>query len=221
MDTLKKALQTVKGRSEKPRNIPFPVQLLSSTYPLNNSLSKYVSVGLQTHSGFPPVISLRGNKNDWAKFDENEWKTFVDNQGVICNYFYSYGLQFPPVIVGRKTLYFQEVQKKKVIRISDPDGSEVYLGAESAEELWQLLPIVEFRLTKLKSSDFYNYYNTTIKGVVDLPGDSHSNIVALLQSLSQDTQSDNVAALFELLRYASEVVKCDIEIERCTKNLSE
>lgn len=221
MNTLKKAVQSVvKGRSEKSRNKACPVQLLCSTYPLNNSLSKYVSVGLQTHSGFPPTITLRGNRNDWVNFNEEEWKTLVENQGVISNYLYSYELQFAPLIVGRKTIWFQKVEKKKVIRICDPDGSEVYLAVESVDELWQLLPILEFRLAQLRTVDFYSYYSATIKGVAELPGDSHTNVVSILQSLSQDTKSDNVAALFEIIKYASEVVKCDIEIERCTKDLS-
>lgn len=216
MDALLKAVELLKkgdsGLKEKLKNKPCPVLLNASSYSLNKSWSKHVIVGLQTYAGFPIAIQIRGNKNDWIQFYETEWRTFLENQGVLTNYFYSNDVQWSPLNFGRKTIFFQKIDATKVLRIQDCDGPEVYLGQESLEELWQLQKLLEFRVLTLKELNFETFYTSVIKRAAKEDGDYRSSISLALESLKETTPR-KAACMHEMLKYAGDIVTCDTELD--------
>lgn len=221
MDALLKAVELLKkggdsGAKEKLKYKQCPVLLNASSYSLNKSWSKHVIVGLQSYAGFPIAIQIRGNKNDWVQFYEAEWRTFIENQGVLTNYFYSNDVQWSPLNFGRKTVFFQKIDATKVLRIQDCDGSEVYLGQESLEELWQLQKLLEFRVLTLKELNFEAFYASTIKRAAKEDGDYRSSIPLALESL-KETAPRSAACMHEMLKYAGDIVMCDIELDHFVK----
>lgn len=208
-------VQKTKGgdcASNEKKYKPCPTLLSGASYSLNKSQSKHVSVGLQAYGGFPVVIQIRGTRNDWVQFLETEWIAFLEQQGILSNYFYSSESQWSPLNLGQKTILFQKVDAKRILRIQDRDGPEVCLGQESLEELWQLLRLLEFRVQTLKDLDFEPFYTNTIKRVADQPGDFRSNIVYVLESVKL-TIPHKAVCMHEMLKYSGDVVIGDIEVE--------
>lgn len=233
MDSLLKSIEAVKHEVVK-RNVevgvnvnrkvklPFPVLLNSATYPLNKSRSKLVCVGLCCYQSFAPSVVIYGQRGDWVQLEETEWKTLVENKGVISNYLTSKELQpqLQPVNISHvKRICFRMVGPNKVITLQDMCGAEVYLGIESVAECWQLLSLVEYKMRLLKSLEFEKFYTSLIKGVWELPGDFKTNIVNVLRTL--DITSDNVLCMQEMLQYGSEIIRCDVEMNQFTQMMAQ
>ncbi|KAF5281364.1 hypothetical protein FQA39_LY17806 [Lamprigera yunnana] len=49
--------------------------------------------------------------------------------------------------IGSKTLTFEMVEEKKILRIEDMCGNEVYLGWESMSEVWSLESVLSYKLS--------------------------------------------------------------------------
>lgn len=188
-----------------------PVLLNCTSYPLNKSKSKYISIGLLSHGSFAPIIVLQGLKGDWITFNESEWSEFLDNQGVISNVLYSKEEQTQPqtVQVGGKSAHFYKIGEVPVVTIKDI--SEVCFAFDSLCELWELLPIVENRIRLLKNLRFPEYYATVIKAVASLPGDFASNICKILQEVPP---TNHVVCIRELLKFVPQIVEVDVDVEK-------
>ncbi|KAF5290323.1 hypothetical protein FQA39_LY14706 [Lamprigera yunnana] len=52
-----------------------------------------------------------------------------------------------PRQIGSKTLTFEMIEEKKILRIEDMCGNEVYLGWESVSEVWSLESVLSYRLS--------------------------------------------------------------------------
>ncbi|KAF5297591.1 hypothetical protein FQA39_LY12067 [Lamprigera yunnana] len=52
-----------------------------------------------------------------------------------------------PRQIGSKTLTFQMIEEKKILKIEDMSGNEVYLGWESVSEVWSLESVLRYRLS--------------------------------------------------------------------------
>lgn len=230
MDSLLKSIETVKNEVTK-KNVevganptykvkpPYPVLLNSRSYPLNKSRSKFVAVGLYCYQSFAPTVLIYGQKNDWILLNETEWKTFVENEYVISNYFSSGACQPSPVkLSGLKRICFDVVGGRKVVILQDKCGSEVYLGIESLVECWELLSLLEYKMELLRSLEFEKFYSKLIEGVWELPGDFKTNIENVLYTLN--IKSDNVVCMRELLKYGSETIRCDIEMNQFAQTMN-
>lgn len=61
-----------------------------SMYYVNKSRSKWVSVGFSLERKYTPVIKLSGSKyNQNVIFNEHQWNSFLNNQGIMLSYIYS------------------------------------------------------------------------------------------------------------------------------------
>ncbi|KAF5305684.1 hypothetical protein FQA39_LY09173 [Lamprigera yunnana] len=52
-----------------------------------------------------------------------------------------------PRQIGSKTLSFEMIEEKKIFKIEDMSGNEVYLGWESVSEDWPLESVLRYRLS--------------------------------------------------------------------------
>lgn len=183
---------------------PKPVLLNCSTYALNKSRSKFVSVGLSAHAPFVPVVELHGLKNDWVTFDEGEWGLLLENQGVISNFLYTDEGQHQFVNIGSKTLRFHTIGSTRVVTFVN--GSEVCVAFESVCELWEFLPLIESRIRLLKDLNFDQFYASVVKGIVGLPGDYKNHINTILKELHG---SENASCMYEMLKCAPDILAFD------------
>lgn len=227
MDTLLKSIEAVKNQvvmknvegganANSKVKSPLPVLLNSTSYPLNKSRSKFVSVGLCCYGSFAPAVMISGSqRNDWILLDETEWKALVENQGVLTNYFYS--PDFYPQAVNLspvKRINFDTVANSKVIVLQEKGGLEIYLGEASVSELWDLLVTLECKISLLWSEQFGDFYTQLINGVWDMPGDIKVNIENVLYGLH--IKSYNVMCIREMLKYALGTIECDIQVKKQT-----
>lgn len=231
MDNLLKSIEAVKNQVTNKNvevgvnlnskvKLPYPVLLNSSSYPLNKSRSKFAAVGLHYYGAFAPVVLIYGPKNDWTLLSRSEWEALVENQGVISNYFCSGDFLPQPVIISNeKRICFQRVGPTKVIILQDKCGSEVYLGVESIAECWELLHLLEYKMEVLKSLEFEKFYSNIIRGVSTMPGEFKSNIENVLSTLN--IKSDNVVCMLEMLKFALDIIQCDIEMEQYKQTVNQ
>ncbi|KAB0792614.1 hypothetical protein PPYR_11270 [Photinus pyralis] len=181
-----------------------------SRYELNKSGTKYVCVGLSPQILFTPAVKICGNKSRGVIFNRNEWCALVENQGIITNYFYSVDSPWVPMKIGSKTIYFETINKTKVIRVVDFLDVEIYLGWESLEQLWKILNIVAYRIICLAELNFNSFYNNVVNVVVDMVGDVKENINQIIIPL-QDVYDEKVSCMMEVVEFAANKLYGDIE----------
>lgn len=171
---------------------------------LNNSKSKFVSVGLSYTCGFIPCIKISGNKGDSVEFDEKEWEHFLTYQGIICNYLYTNeGLE--PVDAEKFTLEFKRLPYATVVKITK-DNSSVYLTYDTVCTLWHLLPLINYRIQMLKNQHFFSYFKVLQKGLQNMSGDVLNNAVNLI-SFKENPNSENISMVMEFLYLHPEAFK--------------
>ncbi|KAF5293898.1 hypothetical protein FQA39_LY13603 [Lamprigera yunnana] len=87
-------------------------------------------------------------------------------------------------------------QEKKILRIEDVCGNEVYLVYEFVSELWSLETVLNYRLSHSSASNFKHFYDDLIRVVAEISGDANTSIYNILDRLSE--KSDNVCGMFEM-----------------------
>lgn len=199
-------IKSLNGSTAKPDIKPklYPVLLNCSTYALNKSRSKFVSVGLSSHAPFTPLVELHGLKCDWVTFNEVEWKLLLENQGVISNFLYTDEGQQQFFNVGSKTLRFHTIGSTRVVTFVD--DSEVCVAFESICELWEFVPLIESRIHLLKNLKFDQFYASVVKGIVGLPGDHKTHIHSVLKELHG---CENAACMYEMVKCAPDILAFD------------
>ncbi|KAF5297463.1 hypothetical protein FQA39_LY19267 [Lamprigera yunnana] len=102
--------------------------LLNQTiYYLNKSKSKWISVGLYYPFEFASVVRF-GRSKQYVIFKEEEWIQFHEQRENINKYFQTFDTMWKPRQIGSKTLTFEMIEEKKILKIEDMSGNEVYLG---------------------------------------------------------------------------------------------
>lgn len=179
-------------------------------YKLNKSKCKFISTGLSYDMCYTPCVKMSGNKNDVIVFDENEWAQFITNESIITNYLYSND-KVEPIRAGSFSIYFEQISASRVIKIWK-NNSHVYLGFESICKLWELLPLVKYRVDMIKRLQFANYFKIVQKGLQRQGGNVFENVKNLLPP-SENSNSENFGMLMELMYIYPDV----FETECCSK----
>ncbi|KAF5283945.1 hypothetical protein FQA39_LY17186 [Lamprigera yunnana] len=129
--------------------------LLNQTiYYLNKSKSKWISVGLYYPFEFASVVKIFGRSKLFVIFKEEEWIQFHEQRENINKYFQTLGTMWKPRQIGSKTLTFEKIEEKKILKIEDMSGNEVYLGWESVSEVWSLESVLRYRLSYSSETQF-------------------------------------------------------------------
>ncbi|KAF5284429.1 hypothetical protein FQA39_LY17052 [Lamprigera yunnana] len=149
--------------------------LLNQTiYYLNKSKSKWISVGLYYPFEFASVVKIFGRSKQYVIFKKETFDTM-----------------WKPRQIGSKTLTFEMMKEKKILKIEDMSGNEVYLGWESVSEVWSLESVLRYRLSYSSGSNFKYFYEDVIRAVAEMSGDVKINIYNIINRLSEKSD-DNV-----------------------------
>ncbi|KAF5285184.1 hypothetical protein FQA39_LY16734 [Lamprigera yunnana] len=113
--------------------------LNQTIYYLNKSKSKCISIRLYYPFEFASVVKIFGSSKRYVTFKEKEWIQFNKQQKNINKYFQTCDMMWKPRQIGSKTLTYEMIEEKKILRIQNKCGNEVYLGYESVSEKYSLL----------------------------------------------------------------------------------
>ncbi|KAF5281366.1 hypothetical protein FQA39_LY17808 [Lamprigera yunnana] len=187
--------------------------LLNQTiYYLNKSKSKWISVGLYYPFEFASVVKIFGRSKQYVIFKEEEWIQFHEQLENINKYFQTFDTMWKPRQIGSKTLTFEMIEEKKILKIEDMSGNEVYLGWESVSEVWSLESVLRYRLSYSSGSNFKYFYEDVIRAVAEMSGDVKINIYNIINRLSE--KSDDVCCMLEVLLFMPEKALFDVQLER-------
>lgn len=165
---------------------------------MNNSKSKYVTVGLSYDFQFQPCITLGGNKTFPIVLSEFDWKELLQYQGLLANYFHSEE-SFPSEDFSSFTISFEKYNDNKFIKIKNRRGNYVCIGSESLTQLWSIVPLINFRFDSLKKLDFQKYFNTKLSATSFRNGDICQQILTAAVPTATNNDTENVNTIMELV----------------------
>lgn len=177
-------------------NIPKDVVIGEQRYALNKSECKFVSVGLSYGSAYVPCIKLSGHNNIQVVFDENDWKKFLSHQGTITNYLY-YNEITHVIHEDNFSIDFVELSIGRLIKISK-GNNYIYMAYETICGLWEILPLVKYRIETIKNQQFTNYFKILQRGLQNQTGDIFENALNILKP-EDNPNSQNICMILELI----------------------
>ncbi|KAF5278891.1 hypothetical protein FQA39_LY18329 [Lamprigera yunnana] len=179
---------------------------------LNKSKSKWTSVGLYYPFEFASVVKILGRSKQYVIFKEEEWIQFHEQRENINKLFQTFDTMWKPRQIGSKTLTFEMIEEKKILKVENMSGNEVYLGWESVSEVWSLESVLRYRLSYSSGSNFKHFYEDVIRAVAEISGDVKINIYNIINRLSE--KSDDVCCMLEVLLFMPEKALFDVRLER-------
>ncbi|KAF5278198.1 hypothetical protein FQA39_LY18386 [Lamprigera yunnana] len=124
----------------------------------------------------------------------------------------TFDAMWKPRQIGSKTLTFEMIEEKKILRIEDMCGNEVSLGWESVSEVWSLESVLRYRLSYSSGSNFKHFYEDVIRAVAEMSGDVEINIYNIINRLSE--KFDDVCCILKVLLFMLEKALFDVQLER-------
>ncbi|KAF5282865.1 hypothetical protein FQA39_LY17461 [Lamprigera yunnana] len=124
----------------------------------------------------------------------------------------TFDTMWKPRQIGSKTLTFEMIEEKKILKIEDLSGNNVYLGWESVSEIWSLELVLRYRFSYSSGSNFKYFYEDVIRAVTEMSGDVKINIYNIINRLSE--KSDDVCCMLEVLLFMPEKALFDVQLER-------
>lgn len=190
--------------------------LLNETvYYINKSKSKWVAVGFGLENHYKPVIKLAGQKNNqYVIFNEYQWASFLNNQGIILSFIYSNNFGYHSIRENDYELHFVFIDGSRILQIKQAGGNEIFLGGDSINELISLTNIIKYRFDMLMAQDFSKYYNILISAVSLKNGDLIKNVYDIV-SPTTNINSENVCCVLEMLNIYSDCLFEDVESYAC------
>ncbi|KAF5269102.1 hypothetical protein FQA39_LY08772 [Lamprigera yunnana] len=138
--------------------------------------------------------------------------TILQTTRNINKYFQTFDTMWKPRQIGSKTLTFEMIEEKKILKIKDMSEKEVYLGWESVSEIWSLESVLRYRLSYSSGRNFKYFYEDVIRAVAEISGHVKINIYNIINRLSEN--SDDVCCMLEVLLFMSEKALFDVQLER-------
>lgn len=169
----------------------------SKTYYLNNSSSKFISVGMNLDD-FSPLIQIGGQNGFKISLNEEDWKNLLKHQGVIVNYFYSFNDTLQPLKCDDITIYFEKLNQCPVIKIQKNNGNYVCLGSNTVDTLWEVQDIIDYRIEIIKKQEFSKYFSLFQLNLLNFSDGLLTHIYNIL-NYKNNTNSENVSTMMELL----------------------
>ncbi|KAF5281636.1 hypothetical protein FQA39_LY17758 [Lamprigera yunnana] len=88
----------------------------------------------------------------------------------------TFSTMWKPRKIGSKILTFEMIKEKKILRIQDMCGNEVYFGWESLSEVLLLESVLSYKLSYSSGSDFKHFYEDEIRAMAEISRDVKINI---------------------------------------------
>lgn len=177
-------------------NIQKNVVIGEQRYKLNKSECKFVSVGLSCDFGYVPCVKLSAHNNIQVVFDENDWKKFLSHQGTITNYLY-YNEKPDVVEEHNFSIHFVELSFGRLIKI-DQGNNYIYMAYETICGLWEILPLVKYRIEMIENQQFSKYFKTLRSGLQSQSGNIFENALNILKP-EDNPNSENICMILELI----------------------
>ncbi|KAF5281551.1 hypothetical protein FQA39_LY05086 [Lamprigera yunnana] len=155
-------------------------------------------VGLYYPFEFASIVKIFGKSKQYILFKKEEWIQFPEQRENINKYFQTCDMIWKPRQIGSKTLTFEMIEEKKILRIEDMCGNEVYLSWESVSEVWSLETVLSCRLSYSSASNFKHFYDDVVRAVVEMSGDANTNIYNIVTGLPE--KSDDVCCMLEFIK---------------------
>ncbi|KAF5281480.1 hypothetical protein FQA39_LY17773 [Lamprigera yunnana] len=146
------------------------------------------------------------------KSKKKECIQFREQRENINKYFKTCDMMWKPKQIGSKTLTFERIEEKKILRIKDMSGNEVYLGWESVSEVWLFQTVFSYRLSYSSGSNFKHFYDDVIRVVAEMSGDVKINVYNIVNRFSE--KSDDVYCMLEILLFMPEKALFDVQLEK-------
>ncbi|KAF5280087.1 hypothetical protein FQA39_LY18154 [Lamprigera yunnana] len=124
----------------------------------------------------------------------------------------TFDTMWKPRHIGSKTLTFEMIEEKKILKIEDMSGNEVYLGWESVLEVWSLESVLRYRLIYSSGSNLKHFYKDVIRAVAEMSGDVKINIYNIINRLSE--KSDDVCCMLKVLLFMPKKALFDVQLKR-------
>ncbi|KAF5280009.1 hypothetical protein FQA39_LY05390 [Lamprigera yunnana] len=124
----------------------------------------------------------------------------------------TFDTMWKPRQIGSKTLTFDIIDVKKILRIEDMCGNEVYLGWESVSEVRSLESVLRYRLSYSSGSNFKHFYEDVIRAVAEMSGDVKINIYNIVNRLYE--KFDDVCFMLEVLLFMLKKALFDVQLKR-------
>ncbi|KAF5269122.1 hypothetical protein FQA39_LY08792 [Lamprigera yunnana] len=150
-------------------------------------------------------VSRYALDGDVEKYIEMDYSTYLNLEP-------TFDTMWKPRQIGSKTLTFEMIEEKKILKIEDMSGNEVYLGWKSVLEVWTLESVLRYRLSYSSGSNFKHFYEDVIRAVGKLSGNVKINIYNIINRLSE--KSDDVWNMYEVLLFMPEKALFDVQFER-------
>lgn len=182
--------------SEKQHSVKM-YTLNGKVYYLNKSQSKYVNIGLHSNN-FSPCLQFGGSKCKPVMFSEEDWRCLLQYQGIITNYLYSHECSFDPIKTKNFTITFDMFEESPVIKVTQNDFYVVF-GSQSIFCLWQIIPLIDYRIDILKRQNFNDYFHVLASNLRNYEGSALLDKVFKVMSTNQIPDSENVSTVLELL----------------------
>lgn len=169
---------------------------------LNKSKCKFVSVGLSYDLCLAPCVRISGEKNDYVTFSETEWDDFLSYQKIIDNNLHCCR---PNESVDGRGFYaeFKLLPNCTIIKIIK-NNTHVHLSTNTIATLWEVLPLIKYRLGMVRRLEFANYFKVLQKGLQYSGGDIISNALKIL-NLEENPYSENINTALEFIYSHPEV----------------
>ncbi|KAF5287844.1 hypothetical protein FQA39_LY15658 [Lamprigera yunnana] len=133
----------------------------------------------------------------------------------------TFDTMWKPRQIGSKTLTFDMIEEKKILKIEDMSGNEVYLGWESVSEVWSLESVLRYRLSYSPVVTLNTLLKERIRAVAEMSGDVKINIYNIINRLSE--KSDDKYSLLKKMwmLYAQEHWTESYDLKSAVKRLYE
>lgn len=176
-----------------------------STYPLNKSATKNVSIGISPAVGFIPIVKLWG-AHSCVFFTEEEWLQLM-NINII-------NLQ-SPINIGDINITKKEYKNLMTIWIEQRKFS-VIISEETFMNLMCLKKIITHKLNDLKALNFHSYYNLIILACIN---DSNSDYLYknVLKFININKHTQNAYLMLECLHIYFNKICTDFEVMKLNK----
>lgn len=162
-------------------------------------------IGLSPHLNFQPAIVIGGSRVPEILLNREDWQSLLEFQGVLLNYLQGVASSADTISIANIKVYFGD----KVIKIEDSSQAFISIGAQSVENLFKIN--INARLEELARKQFCEFYTSTIKRIKTLPGDTKSNLDAVLHQIHAEDK--NVLLMLEAVdkiypRVISDIQQC-------------
>lgn len=181
------------------------------TYFLNNSCSKYINIGLNVDFSTCIELGTRASSGSIV-LSEDAWNNLQQHRSIITGYFFSTGYFDVPLRFNNFTLYFEKIDDINVIKIKHDNNHYIYLGCESVQKLWDLIPLIEYRLDMLNKQQFDKYFDTLKNNVCNQQGDLLTNVFNII-SPHQNPNKENISTILELLLIYPQILEYKLKFQ--------